>query len=94
MFNSFSPHISEINRSKTKRRAAYLTFNGVSQGDARSKFYNLRREIYPSDHLRDPENDYSEGIELFCEQILEMANERLLKPERKIWAWRFLLCGF
>ena len=83
MFNSYVPHMSETNRSKTKRRAAYLTFNGVSQGDARSKFYNLRREMYPSDHLRDPEKNYSEGIELFSEQILEMASERIPKSERK-----------
>ena len=73
MFNSHVPHKSDVNETDEKRRALYITWNGISLGDTRHKYYGLRRECHPSDHMRDPNKDYSEGIKFFDEHILENA---------------------
>ncbi|XP_066912498.1 2-aminoethylphosphonate dioxygenase-like [Clytia hemisphaerica] len=82
MFNSHVPHKSDVNQTDQSRRALYITWNGESLGDTRKKYYDLRRECHPPDHLRDPNKDYTEGIQLFDEQILEMGNNRWPKAER------------
>ncbi|XP_066912506.1 2-aminoethylphosphonate dioxygenase-like [Clytia hemisphaerica] len=83
MFNSYVPHKSDVNQTNQSRRALYITWNGISLGDKRDEFYSVRRKLYPSDHLRDPNKDYSEGILLYKEHILEMANSRMPKIERE-----------
>lgn len=82
LFTSFVPHKSDVNKADKARRAFYLTFNGISRRDLREEFYGLRREMFPPDHLRHPDKDYSEGIKLFGEQILEMGKENMKKVER------------
>ena len=82
MFNSHVPHKSDVNETKEKRRAAYITWNGISLGDIHKDFYDKRRVLYPSDHLRDPNKDYSEGVQYYKEHILEMANGKMPKAER------------
>lgn len=72
LFNSIIPHKSNKNNTDKARRAYYITWNGVSRGDRRDEFYSLRRVMFPQDHERDPNKDYSEGVKLFSEQILEM----------------------
>ena len=81
-FNSHVPHKSDVNETNESRRALYITWNAESLGDRRADFYSLRREMHPSDHMRDPNKDYSEGIKLFSEEILEMGNDRLPKANR------------
>ena len=85
MFNSHVPHKSDVNKTDTKRRAAYITWNGISIGDKHKEFYDKRRKILPSDHMRDPNKDYTEGVQFYKEHILEMANGRLPKAERGIY---------
>jgi hypothetical protein len=46
-FSSHAPHRSAANHSKKSRRAIYLTYNGVSDGDARSQYY-AQRQAYLS----------------------------------------------
>lgn len=82
LFNSLVPHKSDENKTDKARRAFYLTFNGVSRGDVREEFYSLRREMFPSDHQRDPSKDYSEGVKLFSEEILEMGKGNIARAER------------
>jgi len=82
LFNSLVPHKSDANKTDKARRAFYLTFNGISRGDVREKFYALRREMLPSDHLRDPTKDYSEGIKLFSEETIEMGKGNIAKADR------------
>lgn len=82
LFNSLVPHKSDENKTDEARRAFYLTFNGVSRGDRREDFYSLRREMFPSDHQRDPNKDYSEGVKLFSEEILEMGKGNIERAER------------
>lgn len=82
LFNSLVPHKSDENKTDKARRAFYLTFNGISRGDVREDFYSLRREMFPSDHQRDPNKDYTKGVKLFSEEILEMGKGNIEKADR------------
>jgi ectoine hydroxylase-related dioxygenase (phytanoyl-CoA dioxygenase family) len=44
IFNSFLPHYSEPNQSKTARRAMFLTHNRLLEGDYRKAYYHIKRE--------------------------------------------------
>ena len=48
LFTSFVPHFSEINKSQMPRRALFLTFNKLFEGDLRRTYYYMKRN--------DPEN--------------------------------------
>lgn len=48
IFTSFVPHYSEINSSDHPRRALFLTFNKLFEGDHRKSYYYMKRN--------DPEN--------------------------------------
>ena len=76
MFNSHVPHKSDVNHTDQSRRAFFITWNGKSLGDTRQKYYDLRRECHPPDHLRDPNKDYTELIRIFNEHNLEQSNNR------------------
>ena len=82
LFNSYVPHKSDPNTTDKARRALYITWNGISHGEWRDEFYGLRRKVLPSDHLKDPNKDYTEGVTIFKEHILEMGNERMPKADR------------
>ncbi|XP_066912499.1 2-aminoethylphosphonate dioxygenase-like [Clytia hemisphaerica] len=82
MFNSHVPHKSDVNQTGQSRRALYITWNGISWGEKRDEFYSVRRRLLPSDHLRDPNKDYSEGISLYREHMIEMGNGRMPKANR------------
>jgi ectoine hydroxylase-related dioxygenase (phytanoyl-CoA dioxygenase family) len=58
-FDSYTPHRSMPNKSNQARRVLYITFNGVSEGDHRVKYYADKRINYPPDIERDPDKDYS-----------------------------------
>ena len=45
-FDSYTPHYSETNRSDRPRRAAYLTYNAVSLGDFRDRYYADKRAAF------------------------------------------------
>jgi len=82
LFNSHVPHKSDPNLTNKARRALYITWNGISLGDKRDDFYSIRRKFHPSDHMKDPNNDYSEGVAIFKEHTLEMGNKRMAKADR------------
>lgn len=48
IFTSFVPHYSEINKSEEPRRALFLTYNKLFEGDLRKTYYYMKRN--------DPEN--------------------------------------
>jgi ectoine hydroxylase-related dioxygenase (phytanoyl-CoA dioxygenase family) len=58
-FDSYAPHRSMPNSTDHARRVLYITFNGVSEGDHRAKYYADKRVNYPPDIERDPHKDYS-----------------------------------
>lgn len=46
LFGSYIPHKSEPNRSNAPRRIIYLTYNALSQGDWREKYYEDKRHAF------------------------------------------------
>ena len=58
-FDSYAPHRSKPNRTDKARRVLYITYNKVSEGDSREKYYADKRRNYPPDIERDPDKDYA-----------------------------------
>ncbi len=57
-FDSFVPHRSAPNLSETPRRVLYITYNRLSEGDHRERYYADKRKAYPPDCERDPDKVY------------------------------------
>jgi hypothetical protein len=57
-FDSFAPHRSEPNRTDAARRALYVTYNRLSEGDHRRQYYIDKRKSYPPDCEREPDKEY------------------------------------
>jgi ectoine hydroxylase-related dioxygenase (phytanoyl-CoA dioxygenase family) len=55
LFDSYTPHKSEANRSKHQRRIYYFTFNLEKEGDYYEDYFNKKRDIFPPDFERDEE---------------------------------------
>lgn len=64
-FDSYAPHRSDINISSFTRRNLYLTYNPLSDGSFRDKYYVEKRNSFPPECERDPNKDYSEGAKVF-----------------------------
>ena len=64
-FDSYAPHRSDINFSEFTRRNIYLTYNPLSVGSFRDKYYIEKRRSFPPECERDPNKDYSEGAKIF-----------------------------
>jgi hypothetical protein len=45
-FHCLAPHRSGVNRSSTPRRALYLTYNALAEGDLRAAYYAGKREAF------------------------------------------------
>ncbi len=59
LFDSYIPHRSRPNTSKTSRRAAYITYNRSSSGSKRAEYYENKRSVFPPEIERIPGKDYS-----------------------------------
>ncbi|MEP0990901.1 MAG: phytanoyl-CoA dioxygenase family protein [Tateyamaria sp.] len=57
-FDSFAPHRSGPNHSAAARRAMYLTYGRVSDGDQRARYYADKYANFPPDIERDPDGEY------------------------------------
>jgi ectoine hydroxylase-related dioxygenase (phytanoyl-CoA dioxygenase family) len=57
-FDSYAPHRSGPNRTDKARRVLYITYNRLSEGDHRARYYAEKRQNYPPDIERDPNIDY------------------------------------
>mmetsp|Transcript_26076 Transcript_26076/g.25684 ORF Transcript_26076/g.25684 Transcript_26076/m.25684 type:complete len:278 (+) Transcript_26076:59-892(+) len=64
-FDSYAPHRSDVNTSASTRRNLYLTYNPLSHGSWRDKYYEEKRRVFPPECERDPTKDYSEGAKVF-----------------------------
>lgn len=53
-FDSFVPHRSAPNLTDKPRRVLYVTYNRLSEGDHRARYYADKRRSYPPDCERDP----------------------------------------
>lgn len=58
-FDCFVPHQSEPNLTDKPRRNLYLTYNRLSEGDAREKYFADKRKSYPPDYEREPGKQYT-----------------------------------
>ncbi len=65
LFDSYVPHRSGPNRSREPRRALYVTYNGVSQGDRRADYYARKRRVFPPECERDPGAPLPEESRIF-----------------------------
>jgi hypothetical protein len=68
-FGSYIPHRSGPNLTETSRRALYLTYNPVKEGNRYEQYYIDKRKNFPPDCEREPGRDYSTG-----EKIYNLAN--------------------
>ena len=57
-FDSYTPHRSAPNRTASARRVLYITYNRVSEGDHRARYYADKRKNYPPDCEREPGREY------------------------------------
>jgi hypothetical protein len=57
-FDSFAPHRSGPNHTNEKRRVLYVTYNRLSEGDHRRRYYADKRRNYPPDCEREPGREY------------------------------------
>ena len=57
-FDCFVPHQSKPNLTAEQRRNVYLTFNRLSDGDWREKYFADKRKSYPPDWEREPGKEY------------------------------------
>ena len=65
IFDSYAPHRSDINVSDYTRRNLYLTYNPLSLGSFRERYYEEKRKWFPPECERDPNKDYSQGAKVF-----------------------------
>ena len=56
LFDSFVPHRSEVNRSKSSRRALFVTFSAAREGDWYERYYEEKRRspLDPKFHVSTP----------------------------------------
>ena len=57
-FDSFAPHASKPNFTDRARRVLYLTYNPLSDGDHRHRYYADKHAAFPPDIERDAGNTY------------------------------------
>ena len=58
-FDSYTPHASEANLTAERRRVLYITYNRLSAGDQRERYYADKRKSFPPDIERDPNRTYT-----------------------------------
>lgn len=57
-FDSYAPHRSGPNLTADSRRVLYVTYNRLSEGDHRRRYYNDKRKSYPPDCERQADKQY------------------------------------
>jgi len=57
-FDSYAPHQSAPNLTDQRRRVLYVTYNRLSEGDHRTRYYADKRLSFPPDIEREPDKEY------------------------------------
>jgi 2-aminoethylphosphonate dioxygenase len=57
-FDSFTPHGSKANFTDKPRRLLFVTYNRLSEGDTRERYYEDKRKNYPQDCEREQGKAY------------------------------------
>ena len=58
LFDSYAPHASAENMTGAARRILYLTYNRLSDGDQRERYYRDKFAAFPPDVARVPGSQY------------------------------------
>lgn len=58
-FDSYAPHKSAPNLSKSRRRILYVTYGLAADGNSRERYFAEKRRNYPPDIEREPGREYS-----------------------------------
>lgn len=58
LFDSYAPHGSEPNLTARSRRILYVTYNRLSEGDHRERYFADKRRAFPPDIEREPGKTY------------------------------------
>ena len=58
LFDSYVPHASAENMTAAARRILYLTYNRLSDGDQRERYYSDKFAAFPPDVARVPGSEY------------------------------------
>ena len=58
LFDSYVPHASAENMTGAARRILYLTYNRLSDGDQRERYYRDKFAAFPPDVARVPGSEY------------------------------------
>lgn len=64
-FDSYLPHRSGPNHSRLPRRALYVTYNRLSEGDRRDDYFTDKRRQFPPECEREEGVDYSQAEALY-----------------------------
>ena len=59
IFDSYVPHRSHENKTKSSRRVFYFTFNNIQDGDNYEKYYIQKRKEFPPDIEREKNSKYN-----------------------------------
>jgi ectoine hydroxylase-related dioxygenase (phytanoyl-CoA dioxygenase family) len=57
-FDSYAPHASKRNETTDARRILYLTYNRLSDGDHRARYFADKRASFPPEIEREPGREY------------------------------------
>ncbi len=60
-FDSYLPHRSGPNQTHSSRRALYITYNKLSEGERREDYFLQKRKAFPPECERDNSQDYSKA---------------------------------
>ena len=58
-FDSYTPHASGANLTADRRRVLYITYNRLSAGDHRARYFADKRKSFPPDIEREPGRTYT-----------------------------------
>jgi hypothetical protein len=64
-FDSYLPHRSQRNASLRPRRALYVTYNRLAEGERRDDYFAHKRQHFPPECERLPGVDYSQSAALY-----------------------------
>ena len=51
LFDSYIPHRSSINTSKLPRKALYITYNDINEGNLRKKYYEMKKKTLSANKI-------------------------------------------
>ncbi|CDG97299.1 putative 2-oxoglutarate dependent dioxygenase PhnY [Xenorhabdus bovienii str. puntauvense] len=70
IFSSFLLHMSKDNLSNKNRRCIFFTYNSISEGELRNKYFEFKRKIFPPIVERNNLDDHSNWKKNLAKKII------------------------